>query len=236
MHNIPSFDIGLFRGGKKFLPFILLIAIQIHAIAAEFSCYKCEGADCDHGVHREVEKCSNGKEVCATVFNGDKIEAQGCLENIPKTLRKQCDGSPIDILNKCHKCKSDLCNLWALSDSECVQCDSKNEDKCTLQDEPILIHPTKCYMGRTPNLMCYALKEDDRVIRGCAGTIEEQRTCHNSDGCYFCNPNITPACNMIIPVFEDSHKPKPNSAANVNELRAGSFIIMAMTLLFKYFL
>uniref|UniRef100_A0A1L8EIZ8 Putative conserved secreted protein n=1 Tax=Haematobia irritans TaxID=7368 RepID=A0A1L8EIZ8_HAEIR len=199
--------------GSHVLLLTLVLVLQILSIAAERTCYKCEGAECIEKSHRFVEKCSTDENICATIFAGETIQAKGCLNTIPEKFRQKCNGSDIDILGQCHKCNDDECNEWALSDLYCAQCDSRWNPECSIEEDSIMVKPTRCNLSRTPNLLCYALKKEKRIVRGCAATLEEQRTCMTSDGCYFCNPSIAPDCNRIIPALQDMAKPSkpPNS-------------------------
>ncbi|XP_075166179.1 uncharacterized protein LOC142238429 [Haematobia irritans] len=240
-------------GATKFLLLALLLVFQIDSNAAERSCNVCEGDDCNQIGHERKEICNNGQQVCATVFDGESILAKGCLNTIPENLRMKCQGSDVDILNQCHKCNDDDCNEWIPSAFFCVQCDSKTDPTCTIQDDIIYKDPTRCNLNRVPNILCYALKKGDRIKRGCATTLEEQKTCLTSDGCYFCNPSIMPGCNSLIPFLEDSdeqttesptHQPtkpppqppvthKPNTGAAIGA-SASSYIVIATALFWKY--
>lgn len=72
-----SFSIARFCAGHKFLLLVLIVAFQVNSIAAQRSCYQCEGINCQRTTYQKVEKCSNDVDICATVFEGRKF-GLGC--------------------------------------------------------------------------------------------------------------------------------------------------------------
>ncbi|XP_075166181.1 uncharacterized protein LOC142238431 [Haematobia irritans] len=222
---------------NKLLLWGLLFVGHSRFIVTALECYHCEGADCEQMDQGKVDKCPDGETVCATIFNEGTIIAKGCLGNITEDIRIKCQGNNIDILNQCHKCKDDLCNEWSPNnmDLECIQCDSKLDPKCRIEGEPLYMDPTHCHISRIPNILCYALKEGNRTVRGCASTLEQQRTCMASDGCYLCNPNTLPVCNALIPKFEDAQNPNTN-AGGIIGVEILSYISMVILIVRNHFL
>uniref|UniRef100_A0A1L8EAS7 Putative hyphally regulated cell wall protein 1-like isoform x2 n=2 Tax=Haematobia irritans TaxID=7368 RepID=A0A1L8EAS7_HAEIR len=226
---------------KNLFLWILLSSIQRQVIAVQRTCYKCEGINCQRTTYKEVETCHSDISVCVTVYEGETIRAQGCLENIPEKLRNKCEGNTIDSLKECHKCSENLCNVWAPSSYECVQCDSKQNPNCAAHGAALKIEPTRCHISRTPNIYCYTVQEGERIMRGCTPTIEDQTTCAHSDECLICNPSILPGCNRFSPNDGDSPEPTPTenpnpqpSGASATGIGEVCYAIMAMIYVVKY--
>uniref|UniRef100_A0A1I8NG85 DUF753 domain-containing protein n=1 Tax=Musca domestica TaxID=7370 RepID=A0A1I8NG85_MUSDO len=186
---------GRFCGGNKLLVLFLFATLQIYSIAAQRSCYQCQGINCLRSTYKSVETCSNGVDICATVYDGSTIQAQGCLGNLAKHLRTKCDSDDADDLPECHKCNENLCNKWAADVFECVQCDSSSDSKCSNNVDAL--QPTRCPISRTANMYCFATKDGNRVVRGCTSTLEEQRACLASEKCEMCDPSELGSCNGV---------------------------------------
>ncbi|XP_013098685.1 uncharacterized protein LOC106081343 [Stomoxys calcitrans] len=239
MQSTSYLHYASYCGRKTFLVLILFSTLQVGVIRAELSCHYCKGINCIRTTYKGVEKCTSDVSVCATVFNGETVEAQGCLDTIEENLREKCRGSAVDHLNQCHKCNEDLCNEWAPSDFQCIQCDSKKDPNCAKHGEDLEIQPSRCPISRTPNMLCYALKDGDTITRGCSSTLQEQKTCMTSEECFVCNPLILPACNNIL-LKDGPPKPKPTSKPNPNagsaiSIRVEHYLILLVAYACKYF-
>ncbi|XP_073810975.1 uncharacterized protein [Musca autumnalis] len=234
---------------NKFLVLFLLTILQVHTSTAQRSCYRCEGINCLRSTYELVETCSNGVDICVTVYDGATIQAQGCLENLPENLRKKCksDGDDDASLRECHKCNDNFCNKWAPTGFECIQCDSISDSKCA--NNPDAIQPTRCPISRTANMYCYAAKNGDRVSRGCASSLQEQRSCLSSNECEICNPSELNSCNNVkvdagsnpsgnaTTTTTTTPKPNPNpSAGSVIEFSVANCWVILFAYLCKFLL
>ena len=65
------------------------------------------------------------------------------------------------------------------------------------RSKPENLIPTRCLISRTPNEYCFTKREDDRIVRGCLQTLEQQAACLSSEDCMICQPSEISGCNNI---------------------------------------
>ncbi|KAI8119007.1 hypothetical protein FF38_10566 [Lucilia cuprina] len=166
------------------------------------TCHQCNGINCLRTTYESTQKCLNDLDICVSVFDGETIQAQGCLEQLSEDLRHKCDTQNLNDSTNCFKCNENLCNNLASKSFECIQCDSKTDENC--RENPKRLLPSICGISRTPNEYCFVKQEDEHVIRGCAKTLEEQKSCLSSADCMICQPSQWSGCNDIELVIDDS--------------------------------
>ncbi|XP_037828601.1 uncharacterized protein LOC119616318 [Lucilia sericata] len=166
------------------------------------TCHQCNGINCLRTTYESTQKCLNDLDICVNVFDGETILAQGCLEQLSEDLRHKCDAQNLNDSNDCFKCNENLCNNLASKSFECIQCDSETDENCRINPKSLL--PSRCVISRTPNEYCFVKQEGNHVIRGCAKTLEEQKSCLSSTDCMICQPSQLSGCNDSELLIDDS--------------------------------
>ncbi|KAM7344562.1 uncharacterized protein ACRADG_011240 [Cochliomyia hominivorax] len=208
-----------FIQSKNIILIILpLLCIQADIITAERICHQCDGINCLRTSYVTTQKCFNDFDICVTVFDGQTVRAQGCLEQISKELRHKCDNEEklpheeFGELKECYTCNTNLCNNLASTSFECLQCDSDIDENCRNNTHNLVA--TRCSISRTPNEYCFVKVEGKRVIRGCSNTLEEQKSCLSNANCMICQPSELKDCNDNKVTIDDSGSDGGDNSGN----------------------
>ncbi|XP_037949178.1 cell wall protein IFF6-like isoform X2 [Teleopsis dalmanni] len=197
-----------------------LVVLLWNAANAAQKCHQCNGINCQRTNYDKTETCTDALDLCATVFEGQSVQAQGCYQQLSLELRTRCQATDeIDQSESdCHMCDADLCNNVGTKAFECLQCDSDQDKNCL--DNAAALTPTRCSVSRASNSFCYATYDGKRTVRGCLETLAKQKDCLNSEDCILCSPMELSGCNRAILAIDA--EPGDNDTGNGNGSGSGS--------------
>lgn len=113
---------------KCAIPCILLALLGSSCVLASESCFYCRGINCQRSSYQATEQCVDQLDACVSVFEGGVIRAQGCLERLDDSWRKQCETKAHSRL-QCEICVSEKCNNISPPQLSCVQCNDTQVSK-----------------------------------------------------------------------------------------------------------
>ncbi|TMW44282.1 hypothetical protein DOY81_010639 [Sarcophaga bullata] len=189
-------------GNEIALAILLLLKIYKNCVTAERICHACHGINCLRTSYNVTQNCVDDFDICVTVFEGQTVVYQGCLEQLSEELRNKCN-TGLQVIDKqnssklpeCFKCNGNLCNNLASETFNCIQCDSSSDINCDSKPESLVA--SRCLLSRTPNEYCFTKREGERIVRGCLQTLEQQTACLSSEDCMICQPSEMSDCNNM---------------------------------------
>ncbi|XP_026841740.1 protein psiD [Drosophila persimilis] len=172
-------------------------------------CIYCRGINCQRSSYQAEEQCSDRLDACASVFQGDIVQAQGCLEGLEAGWREQCHGPSGGV--DCEICVSEKCNTLGSARAGCLQCAESGDEHCV--DAPQLLVSQRCPIARTGGSFCFTKLVEERLERGCSLSLSDQLDCLANSNCQLCDPLERPHCNDEIIDFNAAPDPTTESTS-----------------------
>ncbi|EDW35916.1 GL17512 [Drosophila persimilis] len=147
-------------------------------------CIYCRGINCQRSSYQAEEQCSDRLDACASVFQGDIVQAQGCLEGLEAGWREQCHGPSGGV--DCEICVSEKCNTLGSARAGCLQCAESGDEHCV--DAPQLLVSQRCPIARTGGSFCFTKLVEERLERGCSLSLSDQLDCLANSNCQLSRP------------------------------------------------
>ncbi|KAH8394831.1 hypothetical protein KR222_007609 [Zaprionus bogoriensis] len=166
--------------------------LQTGLVLASESCVYCRGINCQRSSYAATEHCLDKLDVCVSVFQEGRVQAQGCFDSLEDNWRQHCEGPPSPRA-QCEICVTEKCNNVSSRQFSCLQCEDTEDERC--RSAPQELTPQSCAIARSGRNLCYARAEGERIERGCSLTLSEQTSCLSDVNCRLCDPTQIADCN-----------------------------------------
>ncbi|ALC40955.1 CG34040 [Drosophila busckii] len=181
------------------------------------SCVYCRGINCQRSSYAATELCVDRLDACVSVFQGGRVQAQGCWEKVEERWRIQCQEQG----TQCEICLTEKCNNVSPRQLSCLQCQDTQDEQCRTAPEQLI--GKRCGIARTGRTFCYASIKDQHVERGCALNLTQQRSCLEDINCQLCDPlELGASCNKQLLQENEATTAPPDTSSSTSSSSSSS--------------